>query len=288
MFWEMHDLVFERQSEWAGQSPDAMVDVLIGYAEELGLDVEQFSGDLKEGTYRHLVQQRYDEAAALGLPGTPTVFLNGQYADLGQLGEGLLVGLIELFNYDGPQYASPPPMSIDPSQPHFATVKTSQGSFCIELFAAQAPQTVNNLVFLAQEGFYDGVSFHRVLPGFMAQAGDPTGSGFSGPGYTFPDEFHPDLKHDRPGILSMANSGPNTNGSQFFITYAPAEWLDAYDADGNLRDCARREVSCHTVFGRVIEGMDVVESLMPRNPQQDPYAPADVIEKITIDSACGM
>jgi cyclophilin family peptidyl-prolyl cis-trans isomerase len=288
MFWEMHDLLFERQREWAGLSSGEIVDVLTGYAQELELDVEQFSRDLKEGTYRDLVQQRYDEATGLGLGGTPSVFLNGQYVDLRRMNEAILVGLIQLFNYYGPQYAAPPPMSIDSSQPYFATFKTNRGVFCIELFAAQVPQTVNNFVFLAQEGFYDGISFHRVLPGFMAQAGDPTGSGFGGPGYTFPDEFHPDLKHDRPGILSMANSGFNTNSSQFFITYVPVEQLDAYDADGNLKECAKREVSCHAVFGIVVEGMDVVESIAPRNPQEDPYAPADVIETITIDSACGM
>jgi cyclophilin family peptidyl-prolyl cis-trans isomerase len=288
MFWEMHDLLFERQREWSNLPSGEAVDTLVGYAREIGLDVEQVSGDLKEGTYRDVVEQSYAEAASLGLSGTPTVFINGQYANLRQLSEPLLVGLIQLLNYDGPQYAAPPPMTIDPSQPYFATVKTNQGVFCIELFATQAPQTVNNFVFLAQEGFYDGVSFHRVLPGFVAQAGDPTGSGFGGPGYTFSDEFDPDLKHDGPGVLSMANGGPNTNGSQFFITYAPVEQLDAYDVDGNLKDCAQREVSCHAVFGQVVQGMDVVESLSPRNPQQDPYAPADVIETISIDSACGM
>jgi len=288
MFWEMHDLLFQLQGEWGRVSSGEVVDVLIGYAQELGLDVEQFSDDLKDSTYRDVVQQGYDAAVALGLPGTPSVFLNGQYVDLSRVSEAVLVGLIQLFNYDGPQYTAPPPMSIDPVQPYFATVKTNQGVFCVELFAAQAPQTVNNFVFLAQEGFYDGVSFHRVLPDFVAQAGDPTGSGFGGPGYTFPDEFNPDLKHDSPGILSMANGGPDTNGSQFFITYASVEQLDAYDADGNLKDCAQPDVSCHAVFGKVVEGMDVVKSLAPRNPQEDPYAAADVIETITVDSTCGM
>jgi cyclophilin family peptidyl-prolyl cis-trans isomerase len=272
MFWEMHDLIFERQRQWAGQTPDAMVEVLIGYAQELDLDIERFSRDLNEGTNRDLVQQRFNEAAALGLPGTPTVFINGQYIDLGQASEGLFVGLIEFHNYDGPQYAAPPPMVIDPSQPYLATVMTTQGSFCIELFASQAPQTVNSFVFLAREGFFDGASFHRVLPGFVAQTGDPTGSGFGGPGYRFDDEIVPDLVHDGPGIVSMANSGPNTNGSQFFITYDALPSLDGK----------------HTVFGRVLESMDVVESLQPRDPQQNPYAPADFIETILIGSKCGL
>ena len=271
MFWEMHDLLYERQGEWARQSIDALVDTLAGYASELGLDVERFSRDLKEGTYRDLVQQRYDEAGVLGLPGTPTVFLNGQYID-GPMSEPLLAGLVQLFNYDGPQYTEPPPMTIDPSRSYLATVKTSQGSFCIELFAAQAPQTVNSFVFLAQEGFYDGSLFHRVLPGFVVQTGDPTGGGLGGPGYRFDDEIAPDLTHDGPGVVSMANAGPNTNGSQFFISHTALP-----DLDGK-----------HTVFGRVVEGMAVVERLKPREPQQDPYAPADVIERITIDSMCGL
>jgi cyclophilin family peptidyl-prolyl cis-trans isomerase len=269
MFWEMHDLLYERQGEWASQPRDTLEDVLIGYAEELGLDVEQFSYDLKEGTYRDLVQQRYDEAVALGLPGTPTIFFNGQYYN-GPMAEYVFDGLIILFNYDGLQYAEAPPMNIDPSQPYFATIHTSQGRFCVELFAKQAPQTVNNFVFLAQEGFYDSVLFHRVLPGFVAQTGDPTGTGFGGPGYRFDDEINADLTHDGPGILSMANAGPNTNGSQFFITYQALP-----DLDGK-----------HPVFGRVVEGMDVVESLKPRDPQQDFRAPGDGIETIVIDSTC--
>jgi cyclophilin family peptidyl-prolyl cis-trans isomerase len=270
MFWEMHDLIYERQREWAGQSRDAMVDVLAGYAAELGLDAEQLAADLEEGTYRDRVEQQYNEALALGISGTPTVFINGQYYN-GPREEYFLDGLIRLFNYDGVQYAEPPPMAIDPEQPYFATFLTSQGQFCAELFATQAPLTVNSFVFLANEGFYDGVLFHRVLPDFVAQTGDPTGTGFGGPGYRFEDEFSPDLRHDGPGVLSMANAGSNTNGSQFFITYRAVPELD----------------DRHTVFGQVVEGMEVVESLMPRDPQTDFRAPADVIETIIVADVCG-
>jgi cyclophilin family peptidyl-prolyl cis-trans isomerase len=129
---------------------------------------------------------------------------------------------------------------------------------------------VNSFVFLAEEGFYDGIPFHRVIPGFVAQTGDPTGGGFGGPGYRFEDEFSPDLRHDGPGILSMANAGPDSNGSQFFITY---------DALPDLDDR-------HTVFGQVVEGLAVVEGLRPRNPQTDPYAPADILEKVTVGESC--
>ena len=150
------------------------------------------------------------------------------------------------------QYDAPPPMVIDPAKRYTATISTDSGDIVVELFADKAPHTVNNFVFLAREGYYDGVTFHRVIKGFMAQGGDPTGTGRGGPGYKFADEFHPALRHDQPGILSMANAGPGTNGSQFFITYVATPHLDGK----------------HTVFGRVIEGMDVVEAIPERDPQR--------------------
>ena len=126
---------------------------------------------------------------------------------------------------------------------------------------------MNNFVFLARQGYYDGVTFHRVIPGFMAQTGDPTGTGAGTPGYRFADEFNASLRHDGPGVVSMANSGADTNGSQFFITYSAQPQLD----------------DVHSVFGKVIEGMDVVESLTPRNPAENPYAaPGDLIESVEI------
>jgi len=148
------------------------------------------------------------------------------------------------------KYTSPPPMGIDPKKKCTATLVTPNGDIVIELFADKAPKTVNNFVFLAREGFYDGVTFHRVIKGFMAQGGDPTGSGRGGPGYVFDDEFHPQLRHNGPGILSMANAGPGTNGSQFFITHGPTPHLD----------------NKHTVFGKVIQGMDVLLSIPERDP----------------------
>jgi len=147
-------------------------------------------------------------------------------------------------------YDNPPEMVIDPDKSYTATIATDLGDVVIELYADKAPKTVNNFVFLARDGYYDGVTFHRVIKGFMAQGGDPTGSGRGGPGYRFDDEFNPDLRHDGPGILSMANSGPGTNGSQFFITYK---------ATPHLNDK-------HTVFGKVVEGMDAVHAIPERDP----------------------
>jgi cyclophilin family peptidyl-prolyl cis-trans isomerase len=147
-------------------------------------------------------------------------------------------------------YSSAPPLVIDPAKRHTARLVTPIGDIVAELYAEKAPQTVNNFVFLAREGYYDGVTFHRVINGFMAQGGDPTGTGRGGPGYTFADEFDASLRHDGPGVLSMANAGPGTNGSQFFITHGPTPHLD----------------DRHTVFGRVIEGLDVVLAIPERDP----------------------
>jgi cyclophilin family peptidyl-prolyl cis-trans isomerase len=161
---------------------------------------------------------------------------------------------------------SAPSGTLDTSKSYRARFKTERGEFVTELHAAQAPMTVENFVNLARSGFYDGTTFHRVIAGFMAQGGDPTGTGTGGPGYTFGDEFTPDLRHDAPGVLSMANAGPGTNGSQFFITYGPTPHLDGR----------------HSVFGRVVEGMDVVRSIRERDPQRD-REPGDRIETIEIE-----
>jgi cyclophilin family peptidyl-prolyl cis-trans isomerase len=148
------------------------------------------------------------------------------------------------------QWKTPPEMSIDPSRSYKAKLATDIGDIELELHADKVPNTVNNFVFLAREGYYDSVTFHRVIPDFMAQTGDPTGTGRGGPGYKFGDEFHKELRHDGPGVLSMANSGPNTNGSQFFITHVPTPWLDGK----------------HAVFGRITSGLDVLMSIPERDP----------------------
>jgi peptidyl-prolyl cis-trans isomerase B (cyclophilin B) len=143
------------------------------------------------------------------------------------------------------RYTKPFDIKIDPTVKYTATMETDRGTIVLQLHAAQTPRTVNNFVCLAEDGYYDGVTFHRVIPDFMIQGGDPTGTGRGGPGYTFKDEFDPKLKHDGPGVLSMANAGPNTNGSQFFITHVATPWLDGK----------------HSVFGRVISGQDIVDRI---------------------------
>jgi cyclophilin family peptidyl-prolyl cis-trans isomerase len=163
---------------------------------------------------------------------------------------------------------APPSGALDTTKTYRATFKTERGDIVVDLFADRAPRTVENFVNLARAGFYDGTTFHRVINGFMAQGGDPTGTGTGGPGYQFADEFHPTLRHDGPGILSMANAGPGTNGSQFFLTFGPTPHLD----------------NKHSVFGKVAEGMDVLRSIRERDPQRD-RNPGDRIETIEISES---
>ena len=163
------------------------------------------------------------------------------------------------------QWNKPPAMEIDPEKNYQAIFKTDVGDFTIDLHATKAPKTVNNFVFLARQGYYDGTMFHRVIDNFMAQGGDPTGTGRGGPGYNFEDEFHDDLVHDKRGVLSMANAGPNTNGSQFFITHGPTPHLDGR----------------HAVFGQLSAGEEAFMSIPARDPG-NPSAPAVTIETIEI------
>ena len=163
------------------------------------------------------------------------------------------------------QWSAPPKMEIDPQKSYLALLHTEKGDIKIRLHADKVPLTVNNFVFLSRQGFYDGTSFHRVIKNFMAQGGDPSGSGSGGPGYRFSDEFHPLLRHDKPGVLSMANAGPNTNGSQFFITHVATPWLD----------------NKHSVFGEVIEGLDVLLSIPERDPMRA-RQPGAILQSVEI------
>jgi len=166
------------------------------------------------------------------------------------------------------QYSSAPAMSINPAKKYTATFKTQHGDIRVTLFAEHAPITVNNFVFLAREGYYDDTTFHRVIPNFMVQGGDPTATGTGGPGYKFADETSAlKMRHDGPGVLSMANAGPNTNGSQFFITHVATPWLDGK----------------HAVFGKVAdkESLDVLMKIRERDPGRD-RQPGDKLNGVTI------
>lgn len=163
------------------------------------------------------------------------------------------------------RWSVPPEMSLDLKKKYSAILHTEKGDITIDLHADKVPGTVNNFVFLARQGFYDNTIFHRVIANFMVQGGDPTGTGTGGPGYRFNDEFDRSLRHDKAGVLSMANAGANTNGSQFFITHVPTPWLDGK----------------HSVFGQVSQGLDVLMAIPPRDPNQT-NSPAVHLISVTI------
>ena len=265
-FWEMHDLLFEKQAAWVDASPAEFRKLLDGYAAELQLDAGQFSADLDGGKFAARVKDAYAAAVQIGLPGTPFVLYNGDPYQ-GPLDHWAFVALVKLERLKERQFRQPPPEVINPFRKYTATLRTARGAIVIELFAEQTPITVNNFVFLAQSGWFDGVTFHRVIPGFVAQTGDPSGTGFGGPGYYIPDEIVETLKFDAAGFIGMANAGPNTNGSQFFITLAPTP-----DLSGQ-----------YTLFGKVVGGLDVLTEITPRDPSADPEAaPGDQIISVTI------
>lgn len=266
-FWEMHDLFFGRVSQWGGLSLADFETWAAAAAAELDLDEARFRSDLNSAEIKAQVQDSLDFAVQVGLPGTPTLAINGQYYD-GPRDFYNLAMIIKLIKHSERQYTSCPEITIDPGKQYFATLETGKGKIVLELYPKSAPIAVNSFVFLAREGYYDGVTFHRVIPGQVAQAGDPTGTGLAGAGYTFVNEIDPALKYDKPGVLGMANAGPDSNGSQFFITYKAAEQYNG----------------SYTIFGQVISGMDVLEQLTPRNPAQDPtLPPGDMILKVTIE-----
>jgi len=270
-FWEMHELLYARFPEWRNSPPDDFRRTLNGYAAEVGLDAGRFAADLESDAVLAKVEAAYRSATTIGgtgLPGTPFLVINDRPLDQNiRLEFWILDAIVKLELLKDRQFQRPEEV-IDPLKSYTATLRTEKGDIVIRLFTEQTPITVNNFVFLAQQGWFNGVTFHRVLPGFVAQGGDPTGTGFGGPGYYIPNEVVPELTFDAAGWVAMANSGPDTNGSQFFITLGPTP-----DLNGR-----------YTIFGKVTAGLDVVRALTPRDPQADPEAPAgDKIISVTIE-----
>lgn len=266
-FWEMRDILHHQYLEWVSLSPAEFRAWVRRQAADLGLDADRFASDLESAEIAEQARTSYQAASALGISGIPTVFINGRLQERPALSYSGLESTIGLTALGQRQFRTCPPFKIDTSLEYLATIHTLKGDIVIQLEADRAPLAVNSFVFLAGSGWYDGSTFHRVVPGFLAQGGDPSGTGNGGPGYLFKNEIYSDLQFDRPGVVGMANSGPDTNGSQFFITLAPQPQLDG----------------SYTVFGHVVQGMEVVESLTPRDPQISPGAPpGDTIINISI------
>jgi cyclophilin family peptidyl-prolyl cis-trans isomerase len=267
-FWEMHDLLFANQSDWSTLTVVDFQQWLINKAGELNLNVSKFTTDLTSQELVNLAQKGWDDGQKMKLPGTPTLFINGEsWPGNVTMNEANIASVIKLTLIEDRQFTQCPPMSIDPTKQYIATLHTEKGDIVIELAADKAPLAVNSFIFLARNGWFDNVTFHRVIPGFVAQAGDPSGTGYGTPGYAFKNEIS-DLKFDAPGVVGMANAGADSNGSQFFITYSGQPTLDGK----------------YTVFGHVIQGMDVATSLTPRDPSQIGALPSgDKILSVTIE-----
>jgi cyclophilin family peptidyl-prolyl cis-trans isomerase len=266
-FWPMHELLFEKQSDWSGLPKEQFESWLADQAAELDLDADQFAEDLTNPEIAAKIQEAWDSGQTI-MPGTPFLLINGlPWPQSLPMNATNIKSIIELQRLEKRQFTSCPPMQINPAKQYLATIETEKGEIVIELFPDKAPLAVNNFVFLARNGWFDGITFHRVLPGFMAQTGDPSGTGFGGPGYAFVNESS-DLMFDKAGLVAMANAGPNTNGSQFFITYGPAEQLNGG----------------YTIFGEVISGQEVAEAITPRDPSQpQELPPGDRIVGVTVE-----
>lgn len=266
-FWVYHDLLFENQSAWSDLGPDELNTTLAGYAAEVGVSSDAVLADLENGTYSEQVAADIAFAQANQINSTPTIYIDGypfpiREVPLSPEGIDLMRSIIGLLDqqYDQPEQV------IDPTQEYEATIVTDKGEIVIDLFADTAPVNVNSFAFLAAEGWYNGTSFHRVLPDFMAQGGDPSGTGVGWPGYRCDDEVNSARNFSEAGVVALANSGPNTNGGQFFITYGPTPHLN----EG------------FTIIGEVRSGQDVVNALTPRDPQQQPSFLGDSIVEITV------
>jgi len=268
-FWEMNTALFENQSDWAALSVADFQQWLVGEAGKLNLDVNKFTADLTSAELVSLAQNAWDNANKIGITSTPTLLINDKvWPSNVQMSEYNLASVIRLTMLEEKQFTQCPSMTINPAKQYVATLHTEKGDIVIELYADKAPIAVNSFIFLARNGWFDGVTFHRVIPGFVAQAGDPSGTGYGTPGYAFKNEISSDLTFDGPGVVGMANAGADSNGSQFFITYAAQPKLDG----------------SYTVFGHVIQGMDVATNLTPRDPTSTgDLPPGDKILSVTID-----
>jgi cyclophilin family peptidyl-prolyl cis-trans isomerase len=236
-------------------------------AAELGLNIESFEEDLREGRYAENMEAAFQEALASGLAGTPTMFINGE---LLRLGPDLvaLEAAVRLKRLEARQYGAYPPMDIDPQGEYRATLRLSTGDVRIRLLPKIAPKAVNSFVFLARESWFDGMPIHRVIPGVLVETGDPTGTGFGGPGYHFGLETDADFTFDAPGMVAMSSSGPGTNGSIFFISLEPMPELNG----------------SRTIFGRVISGLDLLSGLAAREPSRDLLSdPEAFVQGISIE-----
>jgi len=266
-FWELHDLLYAQQENWVNLSVADFEQWISAQASALELNVDQFKADMAREDIVAQIQKAWDDGQTMGLPGTPLILINGQIYG-GPRDYNSINDIVQLILLGKRQFKACPPVTVQQNKQYIATLHTEKGEIAIQLLADKAPITVNSFMFLARQGWYDDITFHRVIPDLFAQTGDPSGTGKGNPGYYIITEFDPTLKFNQPGRVAMVNSGPDTSGSQFFITYAPAAQYDEQ----------------YTIFGQVLSGMEVLEALTTRDAQPGTDTPpGDKLISITIE-----
>ena len=267
-FWELSALFIARQDEWSALDVPAFQKWILARAPDLDLDPVRLKTDFSSQAVLTRVNTAQHFGLTSAIPTMPFLLINGRIYQ-GPRDQRSLENLLNLLRMEKHQFTDCPAFIIDPQKSYIAELTTSKGKITIQLLPQEAPLAVNNFVFLARQGWYNGMTFHRVIQGQLAQSGDPSGTGFGSPGYAFPDEIS-SLTFDKPGVLAMANAGPDSNGSQFFITYRAMP-----EIDGKA-----------TIFGSVLEGLDVLNALTARDPSQPSAQPdGDVINKVIIREA---
>lgn len=266
-FWEMDSALLTGQGDWSALSILDFKVWLDKKATAIGLDPKIFDADLTSKEIVDKLEAAREKVIALGIPYTPFLIINGKIWQ-GPWDYYSFKDVVNLLLLEKRQFTGCPPFTIDITKQYIASIETEKGTITIQLYPDKAPFAVNSYVFLADNGYFDGITFHRVIKGYLAQSGDPSGTGYGGPGYAFVNEIDPNLKFDKPGVVGMANAGPDTNGSQFFITLTSMPNLDGD----------------YTIFGQVIQGMEVARALTERDPSQGiPNFPGDKILHVSIE-----
>lgn len=266
-FWEMHDLLFQTQDTWRDIEIEAFRKDLREKAAILGIDPTQFESELHSTPITQIPDRAWKNALRIQIPLAPFLLVNGQIYT-GPVSYGSLRFMVSMYALSERQYKTCPPLVIDLKRDYYAVLKTTHGDVRIKLYTQKTPYNVNNFVFLAREGWYDNVIFHRVIKDYVVQTGDPSGSGTGNPGYYIKDEIFPELTFNRPGLVGMSSAGPDTNGSQFFITLAPASQLN----------------NSYTIFGEVVSGLEVLQKLTPRDAQSlEDLVPGEFLLSVTIE-----
>ncbi|MFA5874116.1 MAG: peptidylprolyl isomerase [Anaerolineales bacterium] len=267
-FWEMHDLLFEKQAEWSALTPADFEAWATAQAAGLAMDAARFRSDFESPVVADRLQQANQFTAGVQPFAPPLLFVNSASPYIALADFASLDTVVRMDALTARQFSACPPESIDPLKQYIVTLHTAKGDVVLQLYPEKAPLAVNNFVFLARSGWYDGITFYRVLPDNRVMTGDPSETGLGNPGYLFETEIVTGLRFDQPGMLALDNDGPDTNGSRFFITLGSnAQWNGQY-----------------TIFGQVLSGLDILSALTTRDPQPGIYLPpGDELISVTIE-----